>query len=95
MNDDGFLDKPVSYTGNFLNRWDYRGEKVEGRFGLSFLTESRKGGQADFDHSKSQNEQSYYGIGIDVTRLNTFSKFGFSTKLATLKPSPTGSDFLI
>ncbi len=77
MNDDGFLDKPVSYTGNFMNRWNYMGKKVEAKLGLSFLTETRKGGQTDFSHELTQQEQSAYGIGIDVNRVNAFSKVGF------------------
>jgi len=77
MNNDDFLDKPVTYSGNFLNRWDYRGEKVEARFGVSYLSETRKGGQTAYDHSKSQAEQTFYGIGIDVQRVNAFSKIGF------------------
>ncbi|MBI9068852.1 MAG: TonB-dependent receptor [Salinivirgaceae bacterium] len=77
INNDGFLDKPITYSGNFLNRWNYRSKKVEARFGVSYLTETRKGGQTNFDHSKNQSEQTPYGIGIDVQRLNAFSKIGF------------------
>ena len=77
MNSDGFLDKPLSYNGNFLNRWNYKGEKVEAKLGVSFLTESRKGGQVGYNHSLTQQEQQLYGIGIDVNRLNAFSKVGF------------------
>ncbi|MDA3893117.1 MAG: TonB-dependent receptor [Salinivirgaceae bacterium] len=80
MNKDGFLDKPLSYTGNFMNRWNYKGEKVEAKLGISYLQETRTGGQTAFDHSKAQNEQSNYGIGIDVNRLNAFSKIGFLLK---------------
>ncbi|ALO15532.1 outer membrane receptor FepA [Salinivirga cyanobacteriivorans] len=77
MNDDGFLDKPLTDISSFMNRWQYTGKQVEGKFGLSFLSESREGGQKDFDHSKTRNEQSAYGIGIDVRKVHGFSKVGF------------------
>jgi outer membrane receptor for ferrienterochelin and colicin len=77
MNKDGFLDKPISYSGNFMNRWNYKGKKVEAKLGVSFLTETRKGGQTKYNHDLSQMDQSLYGIGIDVNRLNAFSKVGF------------------
>ena len=77
MNDDGFLDKPMTNIGTFLNRWNFQGEKVEGKFGIGYLAEERNGGQVDFDHDKSQQSQSAYGIGVDVERFNVFSKMGF------------------
>ena len=77
MNDDGFLDKPLSSTINVMNRWNYVGDKVEAKLGFSVLSEKRNGGQTEYDHTLSQNDQSSYGIGIDVTRLNAFSKLGF------------------
>ncbi len=77
INNDGFLDKPLSYSGNFMNRWNYKGKKVEAKLGVSVLTETRKGGQTGYDHSLLQHEQVLYGIGIDVDRLNVFSKIGF------------------
>ncbi len=77
MNNDGFLDKPTSYTGNFMNRWNFKGKKVEAKLGISYLNESRKGGQLNYNHDLAQQEQGDYGIGIDVNRLNAFSKVGF------------------
>lgn len=77
MNEDGFLDKPISYSGNFMNRWSYKGKKVEAKLGVSFLSETRKGGQTEYNPNLAQSQQSFYGIGIDVNRLNAFSKVGF------------------
>lgn len=77
MNNDGFLDKPQTQTGSFMNRWNYTGKKVEAKLGISFLQENREGGQMLYDHSKTQQEQLKYGIGIDIKRLNAFSKIGF------------------
>lgn len=77
MNDDGFMDKPTSYTGNVMNRWNYKNNKVEAKLGVSVLTESRKGGQTNYNHELTQAEQSAYGIAVDVDRINAFSKIGF------------------
>lgn len=77
MNNDGFLDKPLSNTINVLNRWNYLSDKMTAKLGISVINESRKGGQLDYNHEFPQNQQEEYGIGIDVTRLNAFSKLGF------------------
>ncbi|MCU4176486.1 TonB-dependent receptor [Carboxylicivirga sp. N1Y90] len=77
MNKDGFLDKPLSSTIIGMNRWNYLSDKMTAKLGLSVLSESREGGQLLYDHNQSQKEQDAYGIGIDVKRLNAFSKLGF------------------
>ncbi len=76
MNDDGFLDKPMTDIYSFMNRWQFTGKKAEGKFGVSFLKESREGGQTNFDHDKNRTAQSAYGIGIDVQKAHAFSKVG-------------------
>lgn len=77
MNDDGFLDKPMTTIGTFMNRWEYRGDKMESKLGILYLKETREGGQTEYDHNKSANEQSTYGIGMDVQKIHLFSKAGF------------------
>ncbi|WP_462281220.1 TonB-dependent receptor [Salinivirga cyanobacteriivorans] len=77
MNDDGFLDKPLADVASFMNRWQFTGQKTEGKFGLSLLAESREGGQSDFNHNKDKLTQNAYGIGIDVRKVHAFSKVGF------------------
>ena len=77
MNDDGFLDKPMTNIGSFMNRWQYMGDKVDGKFGISYLAEERNAGQVGFDPDIPHQNQSAYGIGIDVERFSAFSKVGF------------------
>lgn len=77
MNMDGFLDKPLSETIIAMNRWNYLSDKMTAKLGFSVLSESRKGGQLAYNHDLEQKEQDAYGIGIDVKRLNAFSKLGF------------------
>ena len=90
MNDDGFLDKPRTKIGTFINQWNYLGESLSSKFGFSYINEERKGGQIDYDHDKTQAMQpSVYGIGINVERFNAFAKNGFimqreATSLGTI-----------
>lgn len=76
-NHDGFLDDPLYTQYNFFNRWDYNAKNFEFQFGIKALSESRKGGQLDFDHSRPQSEQSLYGIEVDNKRFEAFLKTGF------------------
>ncbi|WP_066628796.1 TonB-dependent receptor [Labilibacter marinus] len=77
MNNDGFLDKPLAKMGTFINQWDYKGDVLSSKFGLSYINEKREGGQLDYNHDISQSEQGLYGIGIDVERFNAYAKNGF------------------
>lgn len=88
-NDDGFLDRPMTTIGTFMNRWEYKGDKIEAKFGMLYLNETREGGQTAYDHNKSIAEQAAYGIGIDVQKIHAFSKVGFifdraNTSLGTI-----------
>lgn len=89
MNNDGFLDKPMTNIGTFMNRWEYRSDKMEAKLGILYLNEKREGGQTAFDHTKTANEQAAYGIGIGVQKIHAFSKAGFlfnraNTSLGTI-----------
>ena len=77
MNNDGFLDRPKTNIASFMNRWQYHGDKVDAKFGISVLKEKHDGGQVNFDPKISQQEQSSYGVGIDVEKAHLFSKVGF------------------
>jgi outer membrane receptor protein involved in Fe transport len=77
LNEDGFRDKPRTLQGNIMNRWSYQGENLVFKFGFSYLDESRKGGQLDFNHDIPASSQDAYGIGIDANRFSAFSKLGF------------------
>jgi outer membrane receptor for ferrienterochelin and colicins len=77
MNHDGFMDKPAGSQVNILNRWEYKKNNISWKSGIGYLYDQRNGGQIGYDHTKTQVEQSRYGIGIDVNRFNVFSKLGF------------------
>lgn len=78
MNDDGFLDKPMSDMLVLMNQWNYNSNVWESKSGFTYLNDQRKGGQTSFNHNKTVNEQAdKYGINIDVTKFNAFTKNGF------------------
>jgi outer membrane receptor for ferrienterochelin and colicin len=76
MNDDGFLDRPLSNQINLMNRWNYTNQNTTLKMGISVVDERRKGGQTAFEHNKARSEQSAYGIQVDVNRWNAFAKLG-------------------
>ena len=79
-NHDGFTEVPTGTQFNILNRIDYHPTKNwEGRAMVSFLSNSRTGGQMGFKR-QMKNEGSLYGIGIDHRQLNLITKNGFMLK---------------
>ena len=79
-NGDGFTEVPTGTQFNILNRIDYHPTKNwEGRAMVSFLSNSRTGGQMGFNR-QMKNEGSLYGIGIDHRQLNLITKNGFMLK---------------
>ncbi|MDR1793649.1 MAG: TonB-dependent receptor [Bacteroidales bacterium] len=81
FNKDGFMDKPLSTQAHLMNRWDYDIEgKMEGRTMLSYLYDTRTGGQMDFNKNKDKLTSNHYGIGVDNHRLNIISKNGILLK---------------
>lgn len=79
-NHDGFLDDPVFTNVDIFNRWTYHSDKMEGRFGIKYMDEVRKGGQVDYLSSNEPGSQGYYGTEIKTKRLEAFSKTGFFLK---------------
>lgn len=76
-NSDGFIDLPLNTQVNFMNRWDYKKPgKMTGRTLLSYLYDTRLGGEMDFNRKTDRLTNNRYGIGIDNHRLNIISKNG-------------------
>lgn len=82
-NDDGFLDQP---TGNQINAaylLDYNDLEKSGlgsHFGISFVKDERFGGQTDFDKNTDRSQQSFYGVGIDISKFDIWNKTGYVFK---------------
>ena len=80
-NGDGFSDMPISTQFNLMNRWDYeKAGKMEGRTMISYLYDTRTGGQTKFERSQIRNADNPYGIGVDNQKFNLISKNGFLLK---------------
>ncbi len=78
-NDDGFLDQPTGNQINvayLLNYSDLDHSGWGSHFGINFLKDRRNAGQMDFDTKKDQSEQSPYGVGIDISRIQVWNKIG-------------------
>lgn len=71
MNNDKFMDAPRSRQVNLANRWDYKGNLVEGRSMINFVWDNRFGGQVGFKPNLSySNIPPYYGFIADNKNYN-------------------------
>lgn len=79
MNKDNFLDIPINYQVNAMNRWDYTVPgKFEGRTMVSYLWEDRVGGEKNFDPKKEiWGNEGIWGMRIKTNKLNVITKNGF------------------
>jgi len=74
-NDDGFLDMPTGTDFSFFNRWDYRGKKMEAKFGAHLYADNHSGGQF--------NEATIlplYKVDKTTKNIDLFAKTGFFFK---------------
>ncbi|QZE14549.1 TonB-dependent receptor [Halosquirtibacter laminarini] len=76
-NKDGFLDRPVTRQSNFYNKWKYKSDFINWKVGLSYMEETRNGGQVNYDHLLEPDQQEVYGIGLESQKMNVYSKLGF------------------
>ncbi|WP_185144678.1 TonB-dependent receptor domain-containing protein [Chryseobacterium phosphatilyticum] len=83
MNGDGFLDRPKGTQINaayLLNYNDLEKSGFGSHFGINFIRDERTAGQVDFDKKISQDKQSAYGVGIDISRFQVWNKTGYVFK---------------
>ena len=82
LNRDSFLDLPLNYQVNAMNRWDYdKPGKFEGRTLVSYLWEDRVGGQKNF--SPRRRDETVYGLRIRTDKFNVITKNGFCCRDTT------------
>lgn len=78
MNEDGFLDQPLSRQVNLSNRWSYEKHGVtESKFGINFLYDERNGGQLMNLATSEAIEQGKYVIDLVTKRIQIYDKTGF------------------
>ncbi|KMQ69973.1 TonB-dependent receptor [Chryseobacterium sp. FH2] len=83
MNNDGFLDRPKGTQINaayLLNYNDLEKSGFGSHFGINFIKDNRTAGQTAFDKSLDQDEQTAYGVGIDISRFQVWNKTGYVFK---------------
>jgi hypothetical protein len=77
FNNDGFLDIPIGYQYNALNRWRYdKPGKLLATFGVHALYDDRMGGQTSFKNKQENDTRSIYGVNILTKQLEAFGKLG-------------------
>ena len=78
-NDDGFIDFPIGYGVNALQRWQYTNptKGIESQFGFRYLRKDQQGGQSDFDPDEDKFTSNAYGVGIKTQRFEGWGKLGY------------------
>lgn len=77
MNNDGFMDMPMSRGNSFMNRWKYDGDAWKAQFGAQYLVETRNGGQLHADETgvpHHGNTALTYETNQNTTHWNAFAK---------------------
>ena len=81
MNHDHFMDAPLNYQVNAMNRWDYaRPGKTEGRTMVSYLWENRIGGSMSYNPKEELFPDDIWGLNIKTNKVNVITKNGFLLK---------------
>ncbi|MFH1000733.1 MAG: TonB-dependent receptor, partial [Bacteroidota bacterium] len=77
-NHDSFLDETLTKQINLMNRWNYEEKgRFHSQFVAHYINETRDGGQLQYFNPPVDNQQAFYGLGIDIQRLHIFTKTGF------------------
>ena len=77
MNHDGFMDAPRSRQAQVMNRWDYKGNIMEGRTMVDFVWDNRFGGQMNYHPNGISLAIPTYGFTSDNKRVDVITKNGF------------------
>ena len=80
MNHDGFMDAPRSRQAQVMNRWDYKGNVMEGRTMVDFVWDNRFGGQMNYHPNGISLAIPTYGFVSDNKRVDVITKNGFLLK---------------
>jgi outer membrane receptor for ferrienterochelin and colicins len=77
-NDDSFLDFPTGSQINFVNRWVYNsGTGWLGQVGVKVLSDTKQGGQLDFNPDEDKFTTNRYGFEINTKRYELWGKLGY------------------
>lgn len=76
-NKDGFLDMPMGYNANLLNRWDIFKGRYTGRILVRGIYDERKAGQGAGNLFRHKADEVLYGIALSTKRIEGFMKNGY------------------
>lgn len=80
-NEDSFLDFPTGSQLNFINRWVYNsGKGLLGQFGVKILSDTKQGGQTNFNADEDKFTTNRYGFEINTKRYEVWGKLGYQFK---------------
>ena len=80
-NKDAFRDLPTGDNTAFMNRWAYKGKKMEAQFGINFYRDRKMGGQTSFfRNEENQVDTINYGVLINSKHIDIYGKTGFFGK---------------
>ena len=80
-NKDAFRDLPTGDNTAFMNRWAYKGKKMEAQFGINFYRDRKVGGQTSFfRNEENQVDTINYGVLINSKHIDIYGKTGFFGK---------------
>ncbi len=76
-NNDSFLDKPLGSNLIAINRWRYIGKNGwRAQLGLKVTSIEKNGGQVEFNPGSSFKSSPYWGMEIDMNRMESWMKIG-------------------
>ncbi len=77
-NNDGYRDIPYGNLFTLLNRWKFDNSKgVMIQFGIKVLTDSKTGGEVNFNPATEKFTTQSYGLGLQTERYEAFAKIGY------------------
>ena len=80
-NKDAFRDLPTGDNTAFMNRWAYKGKKMEAQFGINIYRDRKVGGQTSFfSNEENQVDTVNYGVLINSKHIDIYGKTGFFGK---------------
>lgn len=77
VNQDGFLDNPLTTMFNIMDKMNYRNKKTEAQLSVKYAFEDRLGGEINFNKSNDFNTTNHYGFGSKTNRLEFAAKNGY------------------
>lgn len=76
VNDNGFIDMPLSAQLNGVSRWRYTADNWQGQFGAHYIYNRNRGGQTDYDFTGDKDDD-HWGMEVENKRFSVFSKTAY------------------